>query len=359
MQIRIKKLSGERKLSNEEMILLIKDQLGEKSREESVKMLSRGASLDDVIEHFLHHGKTKKEEETDLIETLKKSVMNASSEEEIKKLLEEKLSEEDRNLMETLMEEGKSMKEIAEYFVKRNENQPTESDLSERVKKASGGRKLSNEEILELLKDNLGNSGKEQMESMVARGVPLEDVISHFMEFGKTEEEENKELRDQLERNDLSKLSQAEKQDFLSKVLSHTNKKEMEQVLKYGFSIDDVIEHFQVKSQGIEETELVKTIKKLSRNKKLSTQDVVNLIKEQLSDDSKKKMAKMLKDGMSEKDVIDFFMKNGKTCQEEQREVGENLRMMSTNLGKCDRAQMENMLKNGCTVEEVFDMFMN
>merc|ERR1712025_446474 len=287
MEIRIKKLSGARKLSNEEMILLIKDQLGEKSKEEMVKMLSRGASLEEVIEHFLHHGKTQKEEESYFIESLKKSVLNSGSEKDIRSLLEENLSDSDKILMETLIEQGKSMKEIAEYFVDRSETLSAESPLSAMIKKVSGGRKLSNEELFELLKDNLGASGKEQMESMVARGIPLEDVLAHFMEFGKTEEEENKELRDQLERNDLSKMTGEEKKEFLSKVLSNTNKKEMEDLLKEGFTMDEIIEHFQVKSHGSDETELAKTIRKLSRNQNLSTQEMVNLIKDQLSDDSK------------------------------------------------------------------------
>ena len=39
-----------------------------------------------------------------------------------------------------------------------------------------------------LLKDQLGDESKREMEEMLAKGIPMDEVVSHFMSHGKTED---------------------------------------------------------------------------------------------------------------------------------------------------------------------------
>merc|ERR1719244_581872 len=140
--------------------------------------------------------------------------------------------------------------------------------------------------------------------------------------------------------------------------------------------MNEIMKHFQNRGACEDEniTELAKQVRKLSNNRKLSNEEMVNLIKEQLSDEGKEKMESMLETGMSMEDVIDHFMSKGKTQEQEQREIAANLRklagdrklsseellnLMNNQLRKADKEQVDQMLQNGCSVEEVFDLFVN
>ena len=53
------------------MVSLLKDQLGEESKREMEKMLAQGVPMEEVIQHFISHGKTAEEEEIAVAEKLK------------------------------------------------------------------------------------------------------------------------------------------------------------------------------------------------------------------------------------------------------------------------------------------------
>merc|ERR1711892_699428 len=168
--------------------------------------------------------------------------------------------------------------------------------------------------------------GKKEMEKMLAQGVSMEDVINHFMSHGKTEEEEQRAVAEKLKNIMTSSMSEEEMKQILSSELSTKDKQRMEEMLKQGYSMEEVVDHFQNRGTDNEaKTELAKKIKKLSGGKKLSNEDMIELIKDQLSDEGKKQMEEILKDGKSMKDVIDHFMSNGKTQEEEHREFGRKI----------------------------------
>merc|ERR1711874_775841 len=281
----------------------------------------------------------------------------------------------DKKLMEEMMKQGKSIKDIEKHFIERADIVTAESELAIKIKKISGGRKLSSEEMVLLLKQQLGEGSKKEMEKMLAQGVSMEDIINHFMEHGKTEDEEQRTVAEKLKNIMTDSMSEEEIKQILSAELSGRDKQEMDDMLRKGFSMEEVLDHFQNRGSDNEaKTELAKKVKKLSGGKKLSNEDMILLIKDQLSEEGKELMETMLKDGKSMKDVIEHFMSNGKTQEEELREIGEKLcklvknrklsreelvDLMSKELGTADKAQMEEMLKNGCSIEEVFDLFMN
>ena len=63
-----------------------------------------------------------------------------------------------------------------------------------------GQKCVSNEEILDILRNQLGQKCRQQLEEMLRNGIPIPDVIQYFLENGKTHEEEAEELRQKMEK---------------------------------------------------------------------------------------------------------------------------------------------------------------
>ena len=373
----IRKLSYGKALNVDQMLSLIEDQLSEDSKAEMAAMLQKGYSKQDVINHFMNHGKTEQEEQ---IQTSRKlSILinsDSMSDDEMLAILQEQLSPSDKKIMEQLLGQGKDVREVVKHFIERIDIVPAESEIAIRIKKISGGRKLSKEEMMELLKDQLGEESKRKMEQMLADGVPLDEVIDHFMNHGKTLEEEESAVAEKLKNLMNSSLSEEEMRQVLAAELQGKDKEMMEQMLRQGYSMEEILEHFQSRAESRADckSELSRKIKKLSSGRKLSSEDMLMLIKEQLGEEGRSQLEKMLKEGQSMQQVIEYFMNNGKTQEEEHREIGAKLlglirnkklskdqlvELMTQELNETDKAQMEQMLKQGCSVEEVFNLFMN
>merc|ERR1719391_389169 len=107
----------------------------------------------------------------------------------------------------------------------------------------------------------------------------------------------------------------------------------------------------------------------------MSQYQLYELIKDQLDDESRKKMEEMVKNGCPLDEAIEHFLKKGKTLEQVQNEKSEKLRemmegkedmkpeevidLLRSELGKEDKAQLEKMLSSGCSMQEVIDHFMN
>merc|ERR1712098_443415 len=119
------------------------------------------------------------------------------------------------------------MGDIVKHFIERADLEPAESEIAIKIKKISGGRKLSSEEMVSLLKQQLGESSKKEMEKMLAQGMSMEDVISHFLEHGKTEDEEQRAVAEKLKNIMTDSMSEEEIKQILSSELSGNDKKKM------------------------------------------------------------------------------------------------------------------------------------
>lgn len=61
------------------------------------------------------------------------------------------------------------------------------------------GKVLTEEEMLGLMKDQLGAASRREMEEMLRQGYSLQEVLDHFMKNGKTEEQEQAELQKKIQ----------------------------------------------------------------------------------------------------------------------------------------------------------------
>ena len=366
----IRRLSEGKELSSEEMLSLIKEQLSEEGCGVMEQMLSKGYSQEDIIQHFMNNGKTKLEEQKETSRRLSLLIdTDSMTEEQIALVMKEQLSPSERKIMENLLKQGKSMKDIVKHFVELRDIEPVESALAVKIKKLSGGRKLSNEEMVDLLSKQMGEAGRREMEDMLASGASMEEVIQHFMVNGQTQEEEQREVANKLSSLMSDSMTEEDIKSLLQSELSSADRKKMDEMLMAGYSIEEILEHFQ--TRGLEhgdETNLAAKVRKISKGRKLSSVQILQIIKEQIGEAGREQLEEMLRSGMSPEDVISHFMTEGKTEEEEHREVSlklaemckgrklsseQKLELMTDQLGKADKEQMEEMLKNGCSIEEV------
>jgi len=377
LAVKIKKLSGGRKLSNEEMVDLLSKQMGEAGRREMEDMLASGASMEEVIQHFMVNGQTQEEEQREVANKLSSLMSDSMTEEDIKSLLQSELSSADRKKMDEMLMAGYSIEEILEHFQTRGLEHGDETNLAAKVRKISKGRKLSSVQILQIIKEQIGEAGREQLEEMLRSGMSPEDVISHFMTEGKTEEEEHREVSLKLaEMCKGRKLSSEQKLELMTDQLGKADKEQMEEMLKNGCSIEEVFELFTSRGSTPSgpRTDLANRVKKHSKGRILPKKDMLMLIKMQLTEESKVQLEKMLEKGYKESDVIEFYLINGKTSEQEHRELAARLeKLIDTNtmsedkimdimnsvLGPFDKTQVEDMLRRGCQTPEILQLLLN
>ena len=196
-------------------------------------MLAKGIPMDEVVSHFMSHGKTEDQEQRAIAEKLKNIMSSSMTEEEIKQVLSSELSGKDKEKMEEMLKQGYSMEDILDHFQNRASDNEARSELAKKIKKMSGGKKLSDSDMLELIKDQLGEEGKKQLENMLKEGKSMKDVIDHFISNGKTQEEEHREVGEKLSQLVKNrKMSSEELKDLMMKELGNTDKVQMAEMLK-------------------------------------------------------------------------------------------------------------------------------
>ena len=138
--MKVKKLSSGKALSTDQMLSLIEEQLSEDGKANMAEMLKKGYSKEDVIHHFMNHGKTEEEEYKETANKLNLLIdVESMTNEEIVSLMNEQLSPTDKKLMEQMIQQGKSIKDIVKHFIERADIVTSESDIAVRIKKISGG----------------------------------------------------------------------------------------------------------------------------------------------------------------------------------------------------------------------------
>ena len=263
----VHQMMGDKKLSNEEILNIIKDQIDEAAKKEIENMLKKGFSEQEVIEHFLVHGKTLSEKQRETSEKIKTILNNTNlSPEEAINVLEKTLEGADKAQLEQMLSQGCSMEEVIAHFSNRGITNKDDSELAMKVKKLSSGKALSTDQMLSLIEEQLSEDGKANMAEMLKKGYSKEDVIHHFMNHGKTEEEEYKETANKLNLLiDVESMTNEEIVSLMNEQLSPTDKKLMEQMIQQGKSIKDIVKHFIERADIVtSESDIAVRIKKIS-----------------------------------------------------------------------------------------------
>merc|ERR1719320_2435431 len=243
----IKKLIAGKDLSPDAVLDIIAEQLDDEQRQKMEEMLSKGYTKQDVINHFMRTAKTKEEQMQETAEQIK-ALMNDENMSEDNKLemLRNQLSKEDLAQMEELLRDGGSLEDVMQQMLKcKSTESLAESELSKIVHQMMGDKELSNKEILSLIRDQIDEKAREEMENMLKKGFSEQEVIEHFLTHGKTLSEKQRETSEKLQ-SMLSDTNMTPEEviDLLQNTLEGSDKVQMEQMLKQGCSMEEVIAHF-------------------------------------------------------------------------------------------------------------------
>merc|ERR1712215_573969 len=164
-----------------------------------------------------------------------------------------------------------------------------------------------------------------------------------------------------------------QKYELMKTLVSEKDQKKMEKMLKQGYSPDEIVEHFMEDAQKKSGTH---SLEKLMEGKDLNEDEVLELMKNELGAESKKKMEELLKQGHSKKEVMNMMMQIGKTQEEEARDTAETMKhimtskkknikmsqkelkeMLDERLDDESKAKMQEMLKSGVPLKDVLDHF--
>ena len=238
-------------------------------------------------------------------------------------MLEERLDEDSKAKMREMLAAGVPLQEVLDKFAKQFEPESTMTCMEKKIQDAKDaaaaeGKELSQAQIFELMKDSMDSESKKKMDAMLKSGMPLDEVIEHFMKKGKTKEEMQKEKSEQLRKimEEKKDMSPEEVVNMLREELGEEDKKQMEKMLKSGCSLQEVMDHFM--NRGMEEsldekTDFQKKMEQMLDGKNLNEDEVLALMRSQVDEDTKKEIAAMLAKGYSKQDVINHLMKNMKT----------------------------------------------
>merc|ERR1719186_227891 len=173
LAIKVKKLSSGQSLSTDQILSLIEDQISEDGKAQMADMLKKGYSKEDVINHFMNNGKTLGEEHKETARKLSLLIdVDSMSNEEMVSLMKEQLSPTDKKLMEEMIKQGKSIKDIVKHFIERADIEPAESELAVRIKKLSGGRSYQVKRWFPYLKINLEKKVKKKWKKCLLKESP-------------------------------------------------------------------------------------------------------------------------------------------------------------------------------------------
>merc|ERR1711970_753161 len=297
-------------------------------------------------------------------------------------LMKSLVSEKDQRKMEKMLKQGYSPDEIVEHFMEDAQKKSGTHSLAKNLEKLMEGKDLNEDEVLELMKNEMGAESKKKMEELLKQGHSKKEAMNMMMQIGKTQDEEARDTAETMKHIMTSKkknikMSQKELKEMLDERLDDESKAKMQEMLKKGVPLKEVLEHFAKQCDPPEKelTEMEKKMQKLTEGEELSNYQIYELMKEQMDAESRKKMEEMVKNGCPLEEVIEHFMKKGKTKEQAQNEKSEELRqklegakdlsqeetieMLRSELGAEDKAQLEKMLNHGCSMQEVIDHFLN
>merc|ERR1711994_1052672 len=122
-------------------------------------------------------------------------------------------------------------------------------------------------------------------------------------------------------------MSGSQKVDLMKSMVSEKEQRQMDKMLKMGYSHEDVVNHFIEEAERKSgSSDLRKKMDAAIKDQKdLSDEEMLEMIKSKLGDDSIKQMEKLIKEGHSIKDVINKMMDQGSTKEEELLEKAETL----------------------------------
>merc|ERR1711892_326511 len=146
------------------------------------------------------------------------------------------VSEKDQKKMEKMLKQGYSHDEIVEHFMDDAQKKSGTQGLAKKMEKLLEGKEdLSEEEVIELMKNELGAESQKKMEELLKAGHSPKDVMKMMMQVGKTQEEESRDTAETMKHIMTSKkknikMTQKELEQMLDERLDDESKAKMQEM---------------------------------------------------------------------------------------------------------------------------------
>merc|ERR1711962_1540390 len=205
----------------------------------------------------------------------------------------------DKKQMEKMLKSGCSMQEVMDHFMNRGMEEPTDekTEFQKKMEQMMEGKNLNEDEVLALMRSQVDEETKKEIAAMLAKGYSKQDVINHLMKTMKTDEEKDREAVKKLQAlfNDQD-MSEEEKVNMLGKQLNSGDQAQMEEMLKNGCSIEEVMGHFMRTAKTKEEQmqETAEKIKALMNDENMSEENKLEMLRNQLSKEDLAQMEELL-----------------------------------------------------------------
>merc|ERR1712098_288744 len=155
------------------------------------------------------------------------------------------VSEKDQKKMDKMLKQGYSPDEIVQHFMGDAEKKSGTQSLAKKIEELTKGKDLSDDEILEIMKNEMGDESKKKMEELIKQGHSKQEVMKMMMASGKLQEEETRDTAETMKHIMTSKKKNIKmSQDELKQMLDDESKTKMQEMLKSGVPLKDVLDHF-------------------------------------------------------------------------------------------------------------------
>lgn len=207
---------------------------------------------------------------------------------------------------------------------------------------------------------------------MLNGGYTIQEILEYFKTYVPVKEriarkfKEFKELTEKLKCGDVSEaeklrmlkdimqgqnLSEKDFLDLMGNQFGDKTKAEMEEMLKSGKTMEEVLEHFQ---RQAEKEELKNKLQALLDDQNATTEDIFNALRNQLGTEDQAKIDEMLKRGLTMDQIINHFMNGGldegssneiPTVEEMNKKMRDDLKSKLQNLINDPNASTEDVFK--------------
>merc|ERR1712061_519390 len=236
------------------------------------------------------------------------------------------LDEESKECITTLFEMGYTVQDVIEHLLKTGKTpEEKQKEVAEKMLQMLEND-MSEEQVLKMMRSQLGPAGVLALEEMLKRGCTLNEIIDNFLQKPSELEpkEEETEFAKKIKQLMGDKtLDPAQMLSLIKSELDPNSQCQLDEMLRCGCSKNEVIQHFmnrEKNKKGQKRNEFGRKIYELTKGKKLTKKELICLMKNYLDEESLQKLEEMMKKGYPIEDVIDYFLKHGKTPEQALRE---------------------------------------
>ena len=120
------------------------------------------------------------------------------TENDILQVIKDNLGGYDKAQVEEMVRCGCTTPEILNLFLNRGKSLNFKTELYARVQKLVEGKVIHPLDLLDIIKANASEDLLDDIKKLFEKGYTVQDVIEHALKFGKTPEEKLKEVADKM-----------------------------------------------------------------------------------------------------------------------------------------------------------------